>query len=745
MAASILSLLPLFLCLVLSAQAQDVLRGTVRDQYRQPVNDAYVINQTSGNHTHTNEAGRFSLAGTSEGDVVVITHIGFGNATLEITAAMLASENDVALQQEAFNLDQIVITNDLSSVHRISQIDLATDPVNSSQEILRKVPGLIIGQHAGGGKAEQLFLRGFDIDHGTDVAISVDGLPVNMVSHAHGQGYADLHFLIPETIEKIDYGKGPYYADRGNFATAGYVQFHTMEKPENSLVQAEYGRFNTLRLLSLVDLLGDRENHHAWLAGEYQMTDGPFESSQHFNRLNIMGKYTARPADDQKIGLSVSYFTSKWDASGQVPQRAVDSGLITRFGAIDDTEGGQTSRLNASVSYMKFLNESLAVNARAFYSRYNFELYSNFTFFLDDPENGDQIKQKETRDIAGLEANISRAWNRGRADVSLRGGAGLRYDKVAGNELSHTVNRQTTLERISWGDVDEFNGYAFAQADIHLGDFTISPGIRGDLFKFDYVNRLDTLYSTQSATRFIASPKLNLLYKPAQGIQLFVKSGMGFHSNDTRVVVARNGEEILPYAAGVDVGLNTKPVDQLYLSAAFWYLFLQQEFVYVGDAGIVEPSGRSRRLGVDLSVRYQPLSWMFLEADVNYAFARAMDEPSGENYIPLAPDLTSAGGVSFAAPFGLTAGIKYRYVRHRPANEDNSIVADGYFIADLNAVYERPRWKIGLVIENLFNSDWNETQFATESRLQFEEEPVEEIHFTPGAPIFVKGFIGFKF
>ncbi|MEO1653079.1 MAG: TonB-dependent receptor plug domain-containing protein, partial [Bacteroidota bacterium] len=249
--------------------------------------------------------------------------------------------------------------------------------VITAQEILRRVPGLFIGQHAGGGKAEQIFLRGFDIDHGTDVNLTVDGMPVNMVSHAHGQGYADMHFLIPETIDQIDFGKGPYYAHKGNFNTAGYVDFETKNRLDNSLVKLEYGRFNTFRSVGLFNLVNTEKNN-AYLAAEYTLTDGPFDASQNFTRFNLMGKYTGQVSSRDRFSLLVSHFTSKWDASGQIPNRAVDAGLIGRFGAIDDTEGGSTTRTNVMGEFIRNLNANTFLKSHAFYSHYTFELFSNF-------------------------------------------------------------------------------------------------------------------------------------------------------------------------------------------------------------------------------------------------------------------------------------------------------------------------------------------------------------------------------
>ncbi len=733
----------LLLLLAQSTNAQ-LFEGRIVDQLRNPIEGAHAINTTSGQHAHSNANG-FARLKVKQGDTLSFSHIGFERKQVVITPDTELSNQVIFLQDAELQLEQVIISNQTYSTNQISRIDLDVFPVQNSQEVLRSVPGLIIGQHAGGGKAEQLFLRGFDIDHGTDIKLTVDGMPVNMVSHAHGQGYADLHFLIPETIDKIDFGKGPYYAQHGNFNTAGYVDFKTKEQLDNSLVQLEYGSFNTFRLLGMFNLLEKVQKHDLYWVGEYNASDGPFDSPQNFNRINTLLKYSTSILNDQKFSLTASYFTSKWDASGQIPQRAVDSGLIGRFGAIDDTEGGNTSRINFSGTYTKYLNSNASVKSTFFYSRYQFELYSNFTFFLEDSINGDQIKQLEDRDIFGFQSEFTQNWTKGETTILLNAGVGFRYDDVDDNQLSRTLNRQTLLERLAFGDVDETNPYAFVSSTIGGKKWSLTPGLRIDYFTFNYVDRLDTLYSTQSQQQFIASPKLNFAYIPKSWAQLYVKTGLGFHSNDTRVVVAQSGEEILPYAIGTDVGVNLKPAPKLFLNIAFWYLHLQQEFVYVGDAGIVEPSGKTRRLGVDVSARYQPLKWLFFNVDATYTHARSIEEAVGQDYIPLAPIWTTAGGVSIESKFGLTAAWRFRYIADRPANEDNSINAPGYFVADMNINYAIKRFVFGISINNLFNTEWNETQFATESRLGIETEPVEEIHFTPGTPFFVKGSLGIRF
>ena len=712
-------------------------KGKVLDSDGNPVENAYLVNTNSEGHAHTNEFGLFSLDKTVLGDIIKITALGYKKSNFTI----VSSDDIIILEDDIFRLNEIVIQPKLSAMNVISKIDLQTTPVNSSQEILRKVPGLFIGQHAGGGKAEQIFLRGFDIDHGTDIAISVDGMPVNMVSHAHGQGYADSHFVIPETVEKIDFGKGTYYANKGDFATAGYVAFQTKDKIGQSSVGLEVGQFNTTRTVGLINLLGTQKTQSAYIATEYILTDGPFDSPQNFNRINLLGKYSAILSDNSKFSISVSRFSSKWDASGQIPQRLIDNGTISRFGAVDDTEGGKTSRTNFNVSLSKPIDENTFLKANAFYSNYEFELYSNFTFFLNDPINGDQIKQKENRDIYGMNAELNQKTKLNDLDILLQFGGGFRADATKDTELSHTLNRKTVLENIKLGDIDESNLFSYLNLEFNFGKLMINPAIRLDYFKFNYQDKLTANYKTQSESKFKFSPKLNFIYSQNNNLQFFIKSGMGFHSNDARVVVQNNGKQILPTAIGTDVGTIWKPFPKLILNAALWHLYLEQEFVYVGDAGIVEPSGQSKRMGAELGLRYQLNDWLYFDADANYTYARSIDEPQGQNYIPLAPDFTTTGGLSFQKINGFSGGIRSRYLKSRPANEDNSIVAKGYFVSDLNVNYQYRKMNFGIAVENIFNTEWNETQFATESRLQGETKSVEEIHLTPGTPFFIKGKI----
>lgn len=716
--------------------------GVIVDEFKQPIREVNILNQSTEQHAHSDERGRFEFEKLSIGDTLYISHISYESKYWVIHD--LDTDLSIELKTRLMDLEAVIIKPTVNSLRLITDLDVEIAPINSSQDLLRKVPGLFIGQHAGGGKAEQIFLRGFDIDHGTDIQITVDGLPVNMVSHAHGQGYADVHFVIPETVDRLDFGKGPYRADKGNFTTAGYVDFATKKELDYSTLKLEVGQFNTQRLLGMFKLV-NTDQHDAYVAAEYNATDGPFESPQNFHRINLFGKYNGMLSNSDQVGVTASYFTSKWDASGQIPQRAVDNQAITRFGAIDDTEGGQTSRANIQIHYHKIIDNQSELKSMVYFSNYNFELYSNFTFFLEDSLNGDQIRQRENRNMFGARTAYKRRFSLGKLRGNIEAGMTWRNDQSNDNELSRSRNRIQTLESIQLGNINETNLEGYLGATIHLDKWMFNASVRVDYFDFQYNDALIPAYQTQTTNKALFSPKVNLAYNASQALQLYVKAGRGFHSNDTRVVLAETGREILPIASGLDVGTVWKPIPKMLFNLAYWYLYLEQEFVYVGDAGIVEPSGQTQRQGVELSYRYQILPWLFWSLDANYTLARAVGEPQGANYIPLAPDFTLTSGVSVMHPWGIYGGVYVRHINDRPANEDFSIVAEGYTVVDLNIGYKFARWDFGIQIQNLLNTSWNEAQFATESQLRNEATPTEELHFTPGTPFFLRGVIAYKF
>ncbi len=697
--------------------------------------------------------GRFSTASNENGviylqplpkDVDSLYVSGIGYKTISIPAGLLkpGGETVVMLTAAAIQLSEVRVATGAGQQYKpISKLDIKMRGINNSQEVLRMVPGLFIGQHAGGGKAEQIFLRGFDIDHGTDIAISVDGMPVNMVSHAHGQGYADLHFLIPELIDNVTFKKGTYYAEKGNFATTGFVDFRTANTLANSSIKVEAGMFNTVRTVGMFNLLGEgakAKGQSAYIASEYMYTKGYFDNPQDFNRVNVFGKYAGALGKHHSLNLSGSYFSSRWDASGQIPDRAVASGLIGFFGAIDPNEGGKTSRGNGNAVLTSTLNNGSYFKNQLYYSRYAFALFSNFTFFKEDPINGDQIKQREDRNLYGYNGSYHKVFYVGNTQVASEIGANIRLDRTTNSELSRTKDRTTLLSPIMLGDVAESNAAAYISETVAFSSrFSLNAGLRYDHFQNRYLDRLAGNIEGKASAN-IVSPKLSIYYQPNTNTQFYLSGGRGFHSNDTRVVVPQNGLQILPAAYGSDLGTVFKPTKNLLVNAALWYLWLDQEFIYVGDEGVVEPSGRSRRYGADVSVRYQPAPWLFADVDVNYSHGRAVDESKGQDYLPLAPRVTSIGGLTVKTNRNIYASMRYRYMGNRPANEDYSTVADGYFVADAFVNYTRKKYEIGFTVQNLFNTQWKETQFDTESRLMNEPQAVSEIHFTPGTPFFGK-------
>ncbi len=705
----------------------------------------------------TNNLGIFTFTGLASGEYTVrITLIGYAIVEKKIAVADFETTNiKLSLETIAFVLDDVEITVQQSKpLATISQIDILKRPINTAQDILRFVPGLVIAQHAGGGKAEQIFLRGFDIDHGTDIALFADGMPVNMVSHAHGQGYADLHFLIPELVEKVDFQKGPYFAQVGNLATAGYVKFQTPDALRQNLVSVEVGQFDTYRSVAAIDLLGKRaaaRGTNAYIASETVFSNGYFEAPQDFKRFNLFAKFRQTFDEGKVLTISASRFSSAWMASGQIPERAIRSGQISRFGTIDPTEGGRTTRTNLNIQHATALTPRTVVNNQFYVNHYDFELYSNFTFFLNNPEKGDQIKQKENRIISGYNGSIVHETNLLDSPLRLEGGAQVRYDDVDDIELSRTYGRKNTLNRLALGDLQEINLGLYADAQWRpTSRLNVQVGTRFDQFLFSYQNNVDSLTAFRSAAKSIASPKLNLNYQINPQLQVFAQSGSGFHSNDTRVILGATNTQILPRAIGFEGGFIWKPYSKLLINLSAWQLNLEQEFVYVGDESVVEPSGATTRKGIDLGLRWQATPWLFVDADYNFTRPRTNGAEAAP-YIPLAPTQTSIGGITITSPKGLDASLRYRYLADRAANEDYSLTAQGWFLLDAQASW-RPKWKNGkspvqitVSLQNIANTPWKEAQFETESRLMNEAEPVSEIHFTPGTPFFAKTVLTFRF
>ena len=706
-----------------------------------------------------------------------------------------AQEEDVNTETDSEDADKVIELGKVliegersystASSMSIREFDLNVRPVNTAQDLLQLAPGLVIAQHAGGGKAEQIFLRGFDADHGTDVAISSDGIPVNMVSHGHGQGYADLHFIIPELVDSIDVLKGPYFARHGNFSTAGSVMYHTKDRIAENLLKIEGGEFNTQKFTGMFQLPTASEHHNAYFAGQFYNTDGAVESKQDFQRLNLFGKFNTHLNETSKLSFSASSFSSAWDASGQIPQRAVEGGLISRYGTIDDLEGGQTGRQNLNLTYTLTNGSNSQFLFQPYFSQYNFKLFSNFTFFLDDTDNGDMIEQTDDRTILGFntEYEFKRSFYSMGSNTTF--GGGFRSDDIAVS-LWHSPNRRRLTQRMDSGIIER-NLFLWVQEEVIVNPkLRFQMGLRGDYFTFNVEDHLDTLFddtvalphASGYAQKAMLNPKFNIAYSPIETSDVFLNFGTGFHSNDARDVVIEKtisnlvrtyserglddnqiterltqmnfnrefaGIRTLPRAIGAEIGTRQRLWGRVNIGIAGWWLELDEELVFVGDAGETEISGKSQRIGIDIEGRAQILSWLWVDADVNLSDGIFVDAPSEANHIPLAPRLTSTGGLTVIHPSGFGASLRYRHIGDRPANEDNSVIAKGYTVANLGLSYAYGPFKYFVAVENLFDVDWNEAQFDTESRLADETQPVSEIHFTPGNPLNLQAGISYEF
>ena len=734
--------------------------------------------------TTTDFHGNFHMEGIQTGTyTILISHLGYKSLKVRVKVnTNKTTQLLVKMQQSSFDIDDLTITGkrpfSIASSEAIRSIDLELRPVKSSQDLLKLVPGLILAQHAGGGKAEQIFLRGFDCDHGTDVNISVDGIPVNMVSHAHGQGYADLHFLIPELIGNLSIYKGPYFARFGDFATAGAVAFKTKDRLESNSFHLEIGQFNTLKSTLLIQTGKDNAQQNGILAAQYYTTDGPFVNPQNLKRLNVFGKYFINITQQSRLTFTVNSFNSAWNASGQVPDRVVKAGIIGRFGALDPMEGGSTSRKNMSLTFQQ-KKDNHTFRLQAYLTNYTFKLFSDFTYYLEDTVNGDMIEQNESRWLSGLNATYQIHRKKGSIIFIHTLGAGFRSDVIQ-SALWHSPNR-IRMNAFSNAGINQTNLYVWGQGKIVFNrHWRIELGLRGDYITYDVDDHLGNAndvfanglpHASGYAQQAMLNPKFNVVYSPSTKVDIYLNAGTGFHSNDARnVIFTQKAKEIeqvklreglseneiaqwlvkhhfdpqqqftgtMPRAYGTETGFRIEMFKRFNLGMSVWYMYLDKEFVYVGDGGYSELSNPTQRLGLDCEGRLNITRWLRADVDMTLSRGRVNNLPKGSNYIPLAPNFTLTGGLTMTNYHGFDVSLRTIHIGSRPANEDNTVTALGYTLVNFGSAYHWKKYTFSVTIENLLNTEWNEAQFDTESRMKWETKPVDELHFTPGNPFNIK-------
>lgn len=490
---------------------------------------------------------------------------------------------------------------------------------------------------------------------------------------------------------------------------------------------------------------------NSYFAADVINNRGFFDISQDFKRVNLFSKTTFAINDHSRLNFSVTGFGSSWNASGQIPERGVASGIIGRFGSIDPNEGGTTQRNNYNLTYTYKLGTG-EFEAQAYMSNYRFKLFSNFTFFLIDSVRGDMIEQNDNRTVRGLNTKYTIGHRLFNMNNKFTFGTSFRDDDIQ-NDLWRSPNRERFKANAN-ALIRQRSNAVFVNEVFRFNDhFRMEIGLRYDYFIFDVQNLIptDSTHKNYSGFNYQSAfnPKLNLIYTVNSKIQFFFNSGSGYHSNDARSSVQEKNQHRLPKAVSSELGTLLHINSRTVISAAAWAMDLSNELVYAGDDGTTENRGASRRIGVDLSGRAQLLSWLYFDADINISKGRFIDTLFGytkkENYyIPLAPILTSSGGLT--AKFkSIELGLRYRYMKDRPANETNTIIARGYNVFDFTANYKTKRYKVGLLIENILDVNWNEAQFATETRLRNEKKSVDELHFTPGTPFYAKLVLGYIF
>ena len=610
------------------------------------------------------------------------------------------------------------------------------------------MPGVIVTQHSGSGKANQYFLRGFNLDHGTDLAISVDGVPINMPTHAHGQGYADLNFVIPELVERIDYRKGPYYANIGDFGSAGAIGLHLSDRLATGIATLEGGQFGHVR-----GVLADSANLGPGdLTGavELEHDDGPWVQGDDARKVSALLRYAT---GDSRAGWSLTAmgYHNRWRATDQIPRRAIvgvvdpvaapaapAADLVSRFGTVDPSDGGRSGRYLLSGAW-HHAGTGTETQLMAYALRYDLTLFSNFTYFLEDPVNGDQLEQRDRRWVTG--GALRQTWR-----PTLLGlpnevvvGVDARHDAMQ-VDLLHTRARHP-LETRSAASVRESLVSPYLEVRTRWASWLRSvAGVRLDAKWLDVRDRTDADLGG-SAARHVASPKLNVVFGPVAKTEIYVNYGQGFHSNDARGVVAKiDPATALPKSSGEEIGLRTTAIPHLRSELSLWRLHLRSELVWDGDAGTNEASGPTTRYGIEVSNWYTPTRWLTIDADYAWSHARFTDQDPVGSFVPEALVGTFDGGVALhdlgRSLERWSAGLRVRYFGARPLTRDGSVRSAATTLLYADVGYRlSPRVSIRLTVFNLLDAKTSDIEYFYTSRLRGEPlAGVDDLHTHPSEP-----------
>lgn len=692
-------------------------------------------------------------------------------------AHTLEELDTVEVEEDGRGKDLIGIA-ETASQGEISQKQFEYRPLSRNGELIEVVPGAVATQHSGSGKANQYFLRGFNLDHGTDFTTYVDGIPMNMTTHAHGQGYMDLNSIIPELVKKVEYGKGPYYAEVGDFSAAGYAKMHTMNKLDQAIAKFTAGSYDYYRtLLANSNKVGDGDLLYA---GEFNLYNGVWQVPEDTKRFNGMLKYTL---DQHDWGLSINgkAYSNSWTATNQIPQSAIDNGTLGLYDSMDPSDGGESNRYSLSGNFWQYgQNWKNDANLYALYTDLN--LYSNFsghTLSADNPGYNpgdpsypsDQILQTERRVQTGGNFEHTRYNKILGFEMDNSVGLQFRHDQIMGLGLYHTNQRQI-LDTVSKSDVGVTTVGVYFKNHTHWHEKVRTiAGLRGDFINNDVTVLDNTTHSAAvnaansgSRGKAMISPKLSLVLGPWYDTEYFFNIGYGYHSNDARGTTLQlnpadgtaavddfgnSNARIRPaaWSRGGEAGIRTNYIPGLNSTFALWWLESSEELVFVGDAGTTEVNGKSHRYGIELTNYYKPTDWLTLDADYALTTARFADRPAGatDNFVPNSVGRVVSTGATVVAPNGLFGTLRFRHFGAVPLDESGTFWAGDTNILNLGMGYKQKQYKLQIDIFNILGSQSNDIAYAYESAYPNGAATTTGILKHPVEPRMVRGTITVNF
>ncbi len=774
-ARTIIVLVFILLCVTLTANAQSTgqVSGRVLDQTGAALPGVaidLVVNSRELTAT-TDDAGSYRFeqvpAGTAELTFRLlnfsvlrrtVTVVGGGSVTadamltLSLSADVIVTgtstfRNVADVDDPAANLVGIAAA---ASQGAITAAQLEARPIMRVGEVLETVPGLIVSQHSGEGKANQYYLRGFNLDHGTDFSTTVAGVPVNTPTGAHAHGYADVSFLIPELVSGVQFKKGPYFADEGDFSAAGAANINYVNQLDRPILRVSAGNDGWGRIVGAASprvaggyLLGALEVNH---------NDGPWVRPDDYRKVNGVLRFSR---GDNRNGFSLTgmSYWANWDATDQVPERAITSGLISRFGLLDPTDGGEADRQSFAAEFQRS-NGPSSVRATGFVLRNSLNLFSNFTFFLDDPENGDQFEQAEKRVAAGGRITYRRLGHFLDRHTESAIGLQVRRDWLDPVGLYRTAARQR-LSTTREDEVGQTMAGVYAQTEVEwTRTLRTTFGVRADRYQFDVTS--DNPLNSGDGSDGLVSPKVGAIFGPWSGTEIYVNAGTGFHSNDARGAVitvdpasGEPADRVTPLvrAKGAEVGLRTVRIRGLQSTATLWYLGIDSELLFVGDAGTTEAGRPSRRVGIEWTNYARLKPWLTLDADLAFTRARFTDDDPAGNRIPGALDRVVSAGVTFEPLDRFFGSIRVRHFGPRPLLEDASVTSNSTTIWNGEVGY-RLSSTARFVLEafNLFDAEVSDIDYFYTSRLPGEPAAgVDDVHLHPTLPRSARLGIQFSF